>query len=134
MGFDQRQLSSVRYSVVGLELAISIVLGLFGGQWLDEKLGSGPWLTLIGMLFGVATGFRFVYRAAKSMNREAAADEFRDADVGRDARFVGRRPERAPGPRTASVDPAAAAPAVQAHTTKELQAHTTKAEARDDDA
>ena len=76
-----------RYSTVGLDLALSILLGLFGGRWLDRKLGSGPWLTVIGLGFGLAAGVRAVWRALQLANREAeeqtraeqrARDEFNE--------------------------------------------------------
>ncbi len=89
MAIDRKDLGSIRYTTVGLELAVSIVLGLLGGNWLDEKFGTEPWLALLGLAFGTVAGFRFVWRAAKGMKNEALRDGFRDAEVGRDARFVG---------------------------------------------
>lgn len=59
------------YGTVGLELALSIFLGLFVGQWADAKFGTGPWLTIIGVGYGVAAGVRALYRAAKQATREA---------------------------------------------------------------
>jgi ATP synthase protein I len=59
------------YSTVGLELALSILVGLLGGQWLDRKLGAGGWLTFIGLGFGIAAGFRSVWRALQRANRDA---------------------------------------------------------------
>lgn len=59
------------YGTVGLELALSIMLGLFVGRWLDEKFGTGNWLTIIGVGYGVAAGVRALYRAAKQATREA---------------------------------------------------------------
>ena len=65
------------YGSVGLELAISVLLGLFGGRWLDGKLGTDPWLTWIGLGLGVVTGYRAVWRALKQANREAKRAEER---------------------------------------------------------
>ena len=64
-----------KYSTVGLDLALSILVGLFGGRWLDRKLGSGNWLTLIGLGFGIAAGARTVWRALQAANREAEEQE-----------------------------------------------------------
>lgn len=44
------------YGAVGVQLAASVVAGLFLGDWLDGKLGTSPWLTLIGCLTGTAGG------------------------------------------------------------------------------
>jgi len=60
-----------RYATVGLELAASVLVGLFGGQWLDKKLGAHGILTLVGLTYGVAAAVRVVWRALKSANREA---------------------------------------------------------------
>ena len=54
-----------------LGAALSILVGLFGGRWLDQKLGTGPWLALAGFGFGVAAGVRAIYRAARAANQEA---------------------------------------------------------------
>lgn len=105
MAIDRRDLASVRYSTVGLELAVSIVLGLLGGNWLDGRFGTEPWLALVGLGFGTIAGFRFVWRAAKGMKSDALRDGFRDAEVGRDARFVGARRRKSNDARAAAPMP-----------------------------
>lgn len=50
-------------SGVGLTLVISTVLGLWGGHALDGWLGTSPWLTLVGLLLGIAAGFVNLFRA-----------------------------------------------------------------------
>ena len=50
-------------SSVGLTLVIATVLGFWGGHVLDGWLGTGPWLMLIGLLFGIAAGFLNLFRA-----------------------------------------------------------------------
>lgn len=66
------------YATVGLEFGLSLLLGLFAGRWLDQKLGTGPWLAILGFGFGIAAGYRAIYRAAKAANREAEAEEERE--------------------------------------------------------
>ena len=51
-----------RYSGLGLQLAASVVLFMLAGRWLDGKLGTGNWLTLVGALIGGAAGFYSLYR------------------------------------------------------------------------
>jgi F0F1-type ATP synthase assembly protein I len=58
------------YSTIGLELAGCVLLGLFAGRWLDGKLGT-DWISFVGLLFGVAAGYRSVWRALKRANQEA---------------------------------------------------------------
>jgi F0F1-type ATP synthase assembly protein I len=67
-----------RYGTVGLEFALSILVGLFGGQWLDKKFGTHGIFTLVGLAYGLAAGGRAVYRALKSANREADEQERQD--------------------------------------------------------
>jgi F0F1-type ATP synthase assembly protein I len=59
------------YATVGLEFALSLLVGLLGGRWLDAKLGTAPWLAIVGFGFGAAAGFRAIYRAAQAANRDA---------------------------------------------------------------
>jgi ATP synthase protein I len=52
-------------STVGLTLVVATVIGLAGGYYLDRWLGTSPWLTLIGLLFGIAAGFVNLFRTVK---------------------------------------------------------------------
>lgn len=54
---------------VGLQFAGSILLFLFAGRWLDERLGTGPWLLLLGVFVGGAAGFYSLYRQLTSATR-----------------------------------------------------------------
>jgi ATP synthase protein I len=56
-------------STVGLTLVVATVLGLAGGYYLDRWLGTSPWLTLIGLLFGIAAGFVNLFRSVKRAER-----------------------------------------------------------------
>jgi len=39
---------------LGWTIAGSVLVGVFGGIWLDGKFGTKPWLTVVGALFGIA--------------------------------------------------------------------------------
>jgi F0F1-type ATP synthase assembly protein I len=69
-----------RYGTVGLELVLSIMVGLFGGQYLDRHFHTAPWLTLIGTGYGIAAGIRGLYRAAQRATREAEELERRERE------------------------------------------------------
>jgi F0F1-type ATP synthase assembly protein I len=56
---------------VGIEFAVSTVIGLLGGRWLDGKLGTEPWLMIVGLLLGIVAGFRSLIRAARRANQAA---------------------------------------------------------------
>jgi ATP synthase protein I len=67
LGSDRgKQLKAfARIGSVGIELALSTVLGLLGGQWLDKKLSTAPYLTVIGLLLGITAGFRSLIQVAR---------------------------------------------------------------------
>lgn len=56
-------------STIGLELGLSIAFGYLGGQWLDGKLGTEPWLKWIGLGLGLAAGARSLYRVVRRAQR-----------------------------------------------------------------
>jgi ATP synthase protein I len=60
---------------VGLTLVISTVLGFWGGRVLDRWLGTAPWLMLVGLLLGIASGFVNLFRAAGVFGREGERTE-----------------------------------------------------------
>jgi F0F1-type ATP synthase assembly protein I len=63
---------------VGLQFAASIALFLFGGRWLDGRLGTAPWLMVAGVLLGGAAGFYSIY--SKLMRDQRARDEEKRRD------------------------------------------------------
>ena len=71
-------------SIVGLQFPIAILLGYFAGRWLDGRVGTWPWLTLVFSIFGIAAGFLNLFRitakataAEEQWQAEDAADEER---------------------------------------------------------
>jgi ATP synthase protein I len=57
-------------STAGLELGISVAVGLLFGYWLDGKAGTAPWLMLVFMVLGLVAGFRGVLRAVHRAQNE----------------------------------------------------------------
>jgi F0F1-type ATP synthase assembly protein I len=51
-----------RYLGVGLTWALSTALFLYLGSVADRRLGTEPWLTLIGAFVGAVAGFWYMYR------------------------------------------------------------------------
>jgi uncharacterized membrane protein YcjF (UPF0283 family) len=41
----------------GLTFALTVALFTWGGHWLDDKWGTGPWLLLLGAALGSVGGF-----------------------------------------------------------------------------
>jgi ATP synthase protein I len=71
----KRAFNALSASSIGLELGISVAIGLWFGWWLDGKLGSAPWMMLAFLLLGLVAGFRGVFRAVKRANAAADSDE-----------------------------------------------------------
>ncbi|HLV25658.1 MAG TPA: AtpZ/AtpI family protein [Gemmatimonadales bacterium] len=46
----------------GIQFAVSILIFLYAGQWLDSRFGWAPWGTLLGVFIGAAAGFTSIYR------------------------------------------------------------------------
>jgi F0F1-type ATP synthase assembly protein I len=72
--------SAGSYGTVGIEVILSVLVGFFGGYWLDGKLGTSPWLTLVGFTYGVAAAARALYRAARRATKEAEDLERRERE------------------------------------------------------
>lgn len=68
------------FGTLGLEIALSVALGLFGGQWLDKKLHTGGVLTWVGFAYGLAAAGRAIYRAVRKSNRDAEEAERRERE------------------------------------------------------
>lgn len=66
--------SAGAYAGLGLQFAASIIVFLYLGQWLDRKLGTEPWLLLIGVFLGAGGSFYSIYRKLmRDQEREEAA-------------------------------------------------------------
>ncbi len=55
----------LKLSSLGLEMGASVVIGLLVGLWLDSRLGTNPWLTLLFLGFGFAAAAKSVLRAIR---------------------------------------------------------------------
>jgi len=68
------------FAGVGLQFAVSILVFLYAGQWLDRKLGTAPWLLMGGVFLGAGASFYSMYRKlmAAQARDEAARKARRD--------------------------------------------------------
>jgi F0F1-type ATP synthase assembly protein I len=69
-GRKQLQLAA-RFATAGLELAIAIVVGYFGGRLLDGWLGTAPYLGYAGLILGIVAGFWSLFQLARGAHRQA---------------------------------------------------------------
>jgi F0F1-type ATP synthase assembly protein I len=60
---------------MGLQFALSILLFLFAGQWIDGKLGTAPLFLILFVFIGAGASFYSIYR--KLMEQQRREDEQR---------------------------------------------------------
>jgi ATP synthase protein I len=68
-GRKQLQVAA-RFASAGLELALAIVVGYFGGRYLDGRFGTAPYLTYSGLMLGIVAGFRNLFLVARRAQRQ----------------------------------------------------------------
>ena len=54
--------SSASHAGAGLQFAVALLVFLFLGQWLDARLGTAPWLMMLGVFVGGGGAFYAMYR------------------------------------------------------------------------
>jgi len=74
---------SLKMSSVGLELALSVLIGLFAGRWADGRLGTDPWLMILGLSLGFAAGLRSLMKMMARATKEADASDAKNGIVPR---------------------------------------------------
>jgi ATP synthase protein I len=57
-------------SSIGLVLVVSTAIGFAFGWWLDGKLGTDPWFTLLLTILGMVAGFVEVFRIVKRISED----------------------------------------------------------------
>jgi ATP synthase protein I len=69
-GAGQGGPSPASFAGAGAQFVLAILLFLYIGKWLDSKLGTSPWLLMIGVFVGAAAGFYSFYRRIMASSRE----------------------------------------------------------------
>jgi ATP synthase protein I len=65
---DWRYIKDLAYfSSLGLQVALSIFLGFWLGRYLDGRMNTGPWLTIVFFIVGVAAAARNIGLAIKKL-------------------------------------------------------------------
>ncbi|MCX5806597.1 MAG: AtpZ/AtpI family protein [Proteobacteria bacterium] len=62
--------SLISFSSLGLEMGLSVAIGIGIGYFLDFYFKTSPYLTIIFMLFGVAAAFKTIFMLLKKVKRE----------------------------------------------------------------
>jgi len=70
---------ATQFAHLGATLAISVLLGFFGGYWVDTKLGTSPLFVLLGSFSGATGGFIYLIRQV-TQKGEKVDEESKDAE------------------------------------------------------
>ena len=62
-------------SSIGIAMVVSIFGSLYLGIWLDKKFGTHPYLTMLMLFLGVASGFRSFYVMIRRALEDDKADD-----------------------------------------------------------
>jgi len=62
--------SLIGYSSLGLEMGLSVAIGIGIGYFLDSYFKTSPYLTIIFMLFGVVAAFKTIFTLLRKIERE----------------------------------------------------------------
>ncbi|MBI2027387.1 MAG: AtpZ/AtpI family protein [Deltaproteobacteria bacterium] len=70
MNLDRKSLRTYGIvSALSIQLVASVVLGIFGGHWLDGRLHTAPVLLLVGCLLGLIVGMITFVRGLKLLEK-----------------------------------------------------------------
>jgi ATP synthase protein I len=63
--------SGMEFAGIGIQFAATILVFVFAGVWLDNRLGTSPWLLLVFVFVGAAGGFYSMYRRVTAAQRRS---------------------------------------------------------------
>ena len=52
-------------SQISIMMVVCVLIGVFLGRFLDDKLGTAPWMLLVCSLLGVAAAIKAIYDMSK---------------------------------------------------------------------
>lgn len=79
---SRKGLSGGDFAGVGIQFVFAILVFLFAGQWLDNRLGTNGLFTIAGVFTGAGAGFFSMYRKISAAQKQD--DEERSANRGPD--------------------------------------------------
>lgn len=66
---------------IGIEMVVSVVIGMLTGGWFDKRFHTMPAMTLVGIIMGSIAGFRSLLRFMKRSEARQAREDREQAIV-----------------------------------------------------
>ena len=66
-GWSRAARDTAPYLTMGTSLAVTLLLAIGAGYWIDKRFGTAPAFVLVGAAFGLLAVFYHLYRAYKTM-------------------------------------------------------------------
>jgi F0F1-type ATP synthase assembly protein I len=71
---SKKGLSGADFAGVGIQFAFAIIVFLYGGQWLDKRLGTNGLFTIAGVFIGAIAAFYNMYRKISAAQKQDDED------------------------------------------------------------
>ncbi len=71
---SKKGLSGADFAGVGLQFAFAIIVFLYAGQWLDNRLGTNGLFTIAGVFIGAGAAFYNMYRKISAAQKQDDED------------------------------------------------------------
>lgn len=65
-------LSGAEFAGIGVQFALTLLVFVAAGIWLDGRLGTSPWLVIVCVFAGAGGGFYSMYRRVTAAQRRDA--------------------------------------------------------------
>ena len=69
-GQSREAYRGARFASLGIELGVSVILGMAGGWWIDTKFDCRPWGLLVGVVLGFSAGIRSIMQTLRIFSLE----------------------------------------------------------------
>jgi ATP synthase protein I len=63
--------SGAEFAGIGAQFALTILIFVYAGIWLDRRFGTSPWLLLTCVFLGAGGGIYSMYRRVTASQRDA---------------------------------------------------------------
>ncbi len=72
---DDPWMAFAKFMGMGLEVAVAVILGLFVGNWLDDKFGRSPLFLFLGLIAGLAAAVNILIGYSRVAKRDQGNDK-----------------------------------------------------------